>query len=156
MAISPADDTHHSVSKNIRTNFKVFSHLKIKKVCYPLGTRLGPKRIFCLPDTEFCNMSNSVIDFSLRAINRSHQIIQYLLWFTRRRASRHSSVSVLTRLRAGYKRYRGSLPVGNKIITYSPKLRTTLGLNRLFFQWAPEGGGFLQIYRMWTGPLTSS
>ena len=82
-------------------------------------------------------MSGSVIEFSLRAINKSHNIIQYLLWFTRRRASRHSSLSIVTRLRAGYQRLRGSLPAGSKILTYSPKLRPALGPILLRFRWAP-------------------
>jgi len=56
MVISPANDTHHSTSKNIRTNFKVFSHLKINKVCYSVGMIRGPQRIFCDLDTEQCQV----------------------------------------------------------------------------------------------------
>jgi hypothetical protein len=75
MVIGPASDSHHSMSKNIRTNFEVFSDLKINKVCHPVGKRRGPQRIFCEPDTELCNTSGSVIKFSLRAVNKSHHII---------------------------------------------------------------------------------
>jgi len=144
VVISPANDTHHSTSKNIRTNFKVFSYSKINKVCYPLGTRREPQRTFCELHTELCNVSGSATDCSLRAINKSHHIIQYLLPFTRRRASRHSSARIVTRLRDAHQRYRGSLPAGKKILTYSPKLRPELGPTQILFRWAP-GVAFLRV-----------